>query len=132
MKTLGIGLLATFLVAAAQEGEIRSVQSGVYTDEQAERGLEVFEGTCIACHQPEEFSDGGYIDGWSGQMAHDMIEHIRETMPQDSPGSLKRAEYVDVAAYLFRLNGLPAGDTEMDVESVKQIRIEGPYRPPSR
>jgi mono/diheme cytochrome c family protein len=132
MKVLGSGLLATFLIAAAQEEEIRSVQSGVYTDEQAERGLKVFEGTCIACHQPEEFSDGGYIDGWSGQMAHDMIEHIRETMPQDTPGSLKRAEYVDVAAFFFRLNGLPTGDTEMDVESVKKIRIEGPYQPPSR
>jgi len=32
-------------------------------------------------------------------------------------------------AYLFRMNGLPAGDAEMDVSSVKQIRIEGPYRP---
>jgi hypothetical protein len=49
-------------------------------------------------------------------------------MPQDNPGSLKRKEYVDVVAYLFRLNGLPAGDAEMDVSSVKRIRIEGPYR----
>jgi S-disulfanyl-L-cysteine oxidoreductase SoxD len=131
MKILTSGFLATVLVAASQEEETRSVQSGVYTDAQAERGLEVFEGTCIACHQPDEFSDGGYLDGWSGQTAHDMVEHIRETMPQDSPGSLKRAEYVDVAAYLFQLNGLPAGDTEMDAESVKKIRIEGPYGSPS-
>jgi hypothetical protein len=58
-----------------------------------------------------------------------MIEHIRATMPQDNPGSLKRTEYIAVVAYLFRMNGLPAGDAEMDVNSVKQIRIEGPYRP---
>ncbi len=132
MKTLAGAFLTTMLLAAAQEEETRSVQSGVYTEEQAERGLKVFEGTCLACHQPEEFGDGAYIDSWSGQTAHDLIEHIRETMPQDSPGSLKRAEYVDVAAYLFRLNGLPAGDSEMDVDSVKRIRIEGPYRPPPR
>jgi hypothetical protein len=49
-------------------------------------------------------------------------------MPQDNPGSLKRKEYMDVVAYLFRMNGLPAGDSEMDVSSVKRIRIEGPYR----
>jgi mono/diheme cytochrome c family protein len=112
-----------------QEEKTRSVQSGVYTEEQAERGAAIFEETCLACHQPDEFGDGAYIDGWSGQTAHDMIEHIRTTMPQDNPGSLKRKEYVDVVAYLFRMNGLPAGDAEMDVNSVKRIRIEGPYRP---
>ena len=132
MKVLGCVFLATVLLGSAQEEEFRSVQSGVYTEAQADRGLKVFEGTCIACHQADEFSDGGYIDGWSGQTASAMVEHIRDTMPQDSPGSLKRADYVDVATYLFRLNGLPAGDTEMDSESAKKIRIEGPFRPPSR
>ncbi len=122
----------TVLLAVAQEDQLeetRSVQSGVYTEEQAERGAKVFEETCLACHQPDEFGDGAYIDGWSGQTAHDMIELIRATMPQDNPGSLKRKDYVDVAAYLFRMNGLPTGDVEMDVNSVKQIRIEGPYHP---
>jgi len=128
-------LLTTVLLAVAQadqedqEEKTRSVQSGVYTQEQAERGAAVFEKTCLSCHQPGEFGDGAYMDGWSGQTAHDMIELIRATMPQDNPGSLKRKEYVDVVAYLFRLNGLPAGDAEMDVNSLKQIRIEGPYRP---
>jgi mono/diheme cytochrome c family protein len=128
-------LLTTALLAVAQVDqedhleETRSVQSGVYTEAQAERGASVFKGTCVSCHQPGEFGDGAYMDGWSGQTAHDLIELIRATMPQDNPGSLKRKEYVDVVAYLFRLNGLPAGDAEMDVSSVKWIRIEGPYRP---
>jgi quinoprotein glucose dehydrogenase len=126
-------LLTTVLFASAQEDAEdqaeRSVQSGVYTEEQAQRGSATFEGTCLACHQPEEFGDGAYIDGWSGQTAHDLIEHIRATMPEDNPGSLKRKEYVDVVAYFFWMNGLPAGDEEMDANSVKRIRIEGPYRP---
>ena len=126
----------TVLFASAQEDQVdqeeektHSVQSGVYTEEQAERGATIFEETCVACHQPDEFGDGAYIDGWSGQTAHDLIEHIRATMPQDNPGSLKRKDYVDVAAYFFRMNGLPAGDAEMDVNSVRHIRIEGPYHP---
>jgi len=114
---------------AQEEEETRSVQSGVYTGEQAERGAALFEGTCGSCHQPAEFGDGAYLDGWSGQTAHDLIELIRATMPQDNPGSLKRKEYVDVVAYFFRMNGLPAGDSEMDVSSVKRILIVGPYRP---
>src|SRR3990172_11031692 len=135
-------LLTTVLLAVAQEDQedkedqedqedqeekTRSVQSGVYTEEQAARGAKIYRETCLSCHQPGEFGDGAYMDGWSGQTAHDMIELIRATMPQDNPGSLKRKEYVDVVACFFRLNGLPAGDAEMDVSSVKQIRIEGPY-----
>jgi cytochrome c len=127
----GIPLLTTVLFVSAQEQEqeTRSVQSGVYTEEQAERGAKVFEDVCSSCHDPGEFGDGAYIDGWSGQIANDMIEQIRATMPEDNPGSLKRQDYVDVAAYFFRMNGLPKGDSEMDASSAKSILIEGPYHP---
>lgn len=128
----GIPLLMTVLLVSAQEEETRSVQSGVYTAEQAERGAAKFEDVCVSCHEPAEFGDTAYIDGWSGQTAHDMIELIRETMPQDNPGSLKRSDYIDIVAYLFRMNGLPTGDSEMDANSVKHIRIEGPYHPGSK
>jgi quinoprotein glucose dehydrogenase len=125
----GIPLLTTVLLVSAQEAEKRSVQSGVYTEEQAERGAKVFEGVCSSCHDPAEFGDGAYLEGWSGQNASDLIELIRSTMPEDSPGSLKRQQYLDVVAYFFRMNGLPKGDAEMDGDSVKQILIEGPYHP---
>ena len=124
--------LSAYLYAHAQEAEMRSVQSGVYTEEQADRGAKIFEEECARCHKPEEYGSGGYLEGWSGQTAHDMLEHIRATMPQDSPGSLKRTAYVDLCAYIFRMNGLPAGDAEMDTSSVKQILLEGPYGSPQR
>jgi hypothetical protein len=34
-------------------------------------------------------------------------------MPQDRPGSLKPREYAAFLAYLFELNGLPAGDDKL-------------------
>lgn len=111
------------------EETMRSVQSGVYTEEQADRGEKLYEDECARCHKPEEYGSGGYLEGWSGQTAYDMLEHIRATMPQDNPGSLKRSEYVDVGAFIFRMNGLPTGDAEMDTTSVKQIQLEGPYGP---
>jgi cytochrome c len=143
MGLAGASFLTAVLLASAQERqdpqepqepkepsqeETRSVQSGVYTLEQAGRGKAVFEEICAACHEPADFDDGGYMSSWSGQTANDMIEEIRATMPENSPGSLKRREYVDIAAYFFSLNGLPAGDAEMDANSVKKILIEGPYR----
>jgi mono/diheme cytochrome c family protein len=112
---------------AQEEESMRSVQSGVYTQEQAERGGKVFSEVCISCHELAEFEGGAYLESWSGQTAHDLIEHIRETMPQDNPGSLPRKDYVDVTAYFFQLNGLPAGETEMETGTVKTIRIEGPF-----
>lgn len=124
----GMGsLLLTTLLAVAQEEGQRSVQSGVFTAAQAERGARAFEASCQECHQPEEFSDGGYMDGWSGQTANDLVEQVRSTMPQDNPGSLKRKDYVDIAAYFFQLNALPTGESEMDAENAKTILIEGPY-----
>jgi quinoprotein glucose dehydrogenase len=112
---------------AAPDGEPRTTQAGVFTAEQAERGATLFEEACLSCHQPDEFSQPGYMDGWVGQTADDFMELIRTTMPQDNPGRLKRAEYIDLVAFLFRENGLPEGEAEMDTQSVKEIRIEGPF-----
>jgi mono/diheme cytochrome c family protein len=128
MKTILLVLLIAVPLALAASNEARSVQAGVYTAEQAERGAKAFEETCLACHQPEEFSEGAYLDGWEGQKMGDLIELIRSTMPQDNPGSLKRKDYVDVGAYLLQLNGVPPGDTEMDASTVDEITIEGPFK----
>jgi quinoprotein glucose dehydrogenase len=119
----------TIPIRASLGSEARSVQAGVFTAEQAERGAKIYEEVCVACHQPEEFSEGAYMDGWAGQKMSDLIEHIRATMPQDNPGSLKRADYVDVGAFLLKINGVPAGDSEMDNDSAKEIVIEGPFHP---
>jgi quinoprotein glucose dehydrogenase len=123
-----LATLATAILASAQ-GETRTVQAGVFTKEQADRGASTFENRCKACHQPDEFGDGLYLESWSGQTMGDMIEKIRTTMPEDSPGSLARSEYVDVGAFLLELNGLPKGESEMDSSSIKEIRIEGPFGP---
>ena len=118
--------LAAALSLVAQDGPT-TVQAGVYNVEQAGRGEKVFAEACLVCHQPEEFSDGGYMEGWNGQSVNDFVEFIRSTMPEDNPGRLKRAEYIDIVAYLFQLNGVPPGEAEMERKMLKQIQIEGPY-----
>lgn len=122
-----VSALFAAVIYASPDGEPRTTQSGVFTAEQADRGAKVFDETCLACHQPDEFVGSGYLDGWVGETAHDLVELIRTTMPQDSPGRLSRQEYLDVVAFLFRENGLPDGPDEMDSTSVKEIRIEGPF-----
>ncbi len=86
------------LLLSAQE-DPTSVQDGVYSKEQAQRGEKLFTEICMVCHQPNEFSQSGYMDGWSGQTVNDLVEFIRSTMPEDNPGRLKRTEYIDIVAF---------------------------------
>lgn len=120
---------ATTVLSAPQEGEDeqRSVQVGVYSEEQAVSGEEVYAEACLVCHQPEEFSVGGYMEGWVGRNAHDFLEVIRTTMPEDNPGRLKRREYIELVAYLFKMNGLPVGDEPLRARDLKLVIIEGPF-----
>lgn len=127
--TLALGLLSLpfFYVAglAAQDAAMNT-SDGVYSDEQSERGEEVFEWVCSECHLPAEFD--GIIEEWAGQSAYDAYEQIRTTMPEDSPGSLRNQEYADVLAYILDLNGVPAGATELsaETETLRGIRVAAP------
>jgi hypothetical protein len=53
-------------------------------------------------------------------------------MPKNEPGSLQADEYVDVTAYLLKLNELPAGTDPMPADTValKRVRIEVGKRDP--
>ena len=110
---------------------MKSVREGVYSTAQAERGAGVFQETCELCHQPGQFTSPGYFSAWTGKTAFTVFEAIRSTMPYDNPGGLSRREYADVLTYIFGLNGLPAGDTDLgsDQRTLRQIRIEAPTAP---
>ena len=125
--------LTLLLVLAARPGAAQvsdttaaSVRDGIFTTTQAERGATVFGEVCMRCHQPEQFTGPGFIGAWSGQTVDALFELIRTTMPEDNPSSLKKRDYAAVLAYLFRLNGIPAGETDLPstTRKLKQIRIE--------
>ena len=130
---LGLALLFTSFQESAKassqdDGEAAiSTQSGIFSDGQADKGEELFQQACMVCHQPEEFSEGGYMESWAGQNVGDMFDLIRATMPEDNPGRLKRREYAEILAYFFRMNGLPAGEEDLTVERLQSIVIEGPF-----
>ena len=47
-------------------------------------------------------------------------------MPADHPGTLSRADCVDILAYILKVNKLPAGKTELpsDADALKQIQFD--------
>jgi mono/diheme cytochrome c family protein len=128
--------LAAVLVARAQEAAptSRSVWDGVYTEEQATRGEEVYRKECASCHGETLVGGGGsapltggaFLSNWNGLTVGDLFERIRKTMPQGALGKLNKQQDADVLAYVLSFNKFPAGKTELQkqVEFLKEIRFE--------
>lgn len=112
--------------AASMPRQTRSLNGGVYTREQADRGAKLYKRFCSECHQPDEFK--GYLRRWVGLPVSYLYDSVRSTMPQDNPGGLSRKRYADVLTYLFAINGVPTGEQEMgaEVALLDDITIEVP------
>ena len=111
---------------------------GFYTEAQAARGEGYFRGSCSMCHVVEPSQPGnrdmkappgrgfgGAVDKVRINLASDesiptrsrsvgsLFNKIRTSMPLYDGGGLSTEEYVDIAAYLLRGNGYPAGKEEL-------------------
>ncbi len=118
----------------------RSIWSGVYTSEQAERGQVQYLQACSTCHGDDLHGDSAeevpslasdhFLEGWKGRTVKDLVETIRRTMPGNSPGSLSPAAYVDLVAFILKSNGLPSGQQplSLDLASLERILFEGARR----
>jgi mono/diheme cytochrome c family protein len=117
MLRLACFLSLTFLVAARACAE-----EAVYTAAQSARGEETYQQYCAACHGARlqgtpaapltgEAFRGRWEDG--KHTLDDLYYIIRSLMPNNAPGSLSRAQYADVVAYILSVNNYPAGDAEL-------------------
>lgn len=128
---LAVSLLcATALALKAQETPPRTTRDGVFTAEQAERGLETYQQHCAACH-PLDLYKGDVVKAWNGAPIYSIYEVIFTKMPQANPGSLKPREYVDILAYIFALNDQPAGKEDLSAQPqvLKEIKIQWKSEP---
>ena len=134
-----LGLCAAALLCAAfatglaaQEGQ--STRSGVYTDEQAARGERVYNANCAVCHGDNlggnemgpELAGSSFVGFWAGLSLGDLFMVMSVSMPQDNPGSLDTAQYVDVIAYMLQRSEFPSGGEELpaDQDGLRAVTIE--------
>ncbi len=119
-KRILIALTAVAGLAGAQ-----NVWTGVYTAEQAKRGLDTYKQQCSMCHG-ETMSGGGgvpavagpeFLYGWNGKTAGDLLDYLKSMMPPADPGSLSDQKYVDIMAAMFQTDGFPAGKNELKPDS---------------
>jgi S-disulfanyl-L-cysteine oxidoreductase SoxD len=128
-------LIGAFALAAAAIAQTsRSVWDGVYTAEQARRGLELYANECASCHGSDltggesapPLAGAGFLSNWTTLTVGDLFERTRVSMPENNPGKLSRAQSADLVAYLLSANRFPDGKIELDkqTEVLKQIRID--------
>ena len=98
---------------------------GVYTDEQASRGKDVYMGSCRSCHTPASHTGATFNKWWRGKQLSDLFMFVSTRMPKNDPGSLDPGDAADVVAYLLKMNAMPVGPNELpaDVDSLKKFRI---------
>jgi len=135
---------ATFAAAAGSRQTATTIWDGVYTREQAVRGEEIYKTACSYCHRDDlrgGFFDNGvgnapalsgarafgssFAERWTDLSVGEMVATIAAGMPQDRPTSLPLQAYVDVTAFLFSKNDVPAGKTELstDIQNLGSIQI---------
>jgi len=132
---LGIALLGT-AYSAVQAQAPQSVNDGIYTAAQADRGKAVFAMTCAGCHG--EKAEGGaagptlsgpdFTNGYKDGSAGALLNKISSDMPSNAPGSLEAQQYADVFAYVLSVNKYPAGQTEApkDPAALKDVKMAAP------
>jgi len=145
-----VSLTASLVVAFLLFGPIRnlgaqgkrSVNDGVYTAAQAQRGEHIFNGVgrCYECHlrnlqgDPQRralpLAGPDFVSNWSDKSLDDLFYKIQYTMPTDirGAGTLPVEQVADLIAYIFQKNGYPAGSQELgtDRSQLKTIAMAAP------
>lgn len=126
---VAVAAIAVGIGAAISAQEPTSVKNGVYTFEQAERGVALYKQKCASCHAPSRFTDDElFLTPYAGKPLWEMFDVISDSMPEDDPGGMKPEEYAAVIAQLLRMNGFPAGQVELPTskEGLSLILFEKP------
>ncbi len=124
-------LLATLAATATQSDPARTVQDGVYTPAQADRGLVHYETHCQACHganvsgaTARALAGEDFLRFWIGLTLEDLFERV-QSMPPGGMLSLGTETYLELLAYLLSANGLPAGVEPLQSGTLAGIMVEG-------
>jgi alcohol dehydrogenase (cytochrome c) len=118
-----------------------SDQSGVYTEAQAARGQALYDKRCASCHGTQlegasstPLAGARFMAKWGGgnHNVDELFYITRTQMPFGAGGTLTRQQYIDIVAYILKVNGYKPGAQALPITSalLKRIKIEpkGPVK----
>jgi hypothetical protein len=121
-------------------GGPRTVLEGVFTEAQAKRGMDAYDAKCAGCHKPT--LDGGaealplradhFLETWRDDSLEPLFNHMSTRMPRrpvGEPGTLPANTYVDIIAYILKVNEYPAGASELTREALASTLLVGKEGP---
>ena len=122
------GLLAAALVGATAEPPLRA-----QSPDQVVAGARIFGSTCANCHGargegagPDD-PDAPLLVGPRGltgfRHALELFEFVRDSMPQDQPGSLTADQYWSVSAWLLAQNSLGGASAPLGADNAAAIPL---------
>jgi quinoprotein glucose dehydrogenase len=113
--------LVALLPALTRTQAARTVQDGVFTDEQAARGDTLYAAQCAFCHgsllegaQGPPLAGEAFLGTWSAEPLVALGNKIFNTMPPG--GGLTAGDTADLIAHILRTGGFPSGPTELSGE----------------
>lgn len=117
------GAVIVLVWVALADAAPRSVWSGVYTDEQATAGEQIYYARCSTCHGDElggverapALAGPQFLEAWHGRSLRRLLDRI-DDMPPGEPRSLTPPDAVAVLAFLLRASETPSGPTALPAD----------------
>ncbi|MEO8483267.1 MAG: cytochrome c [Acidobacteriota bacterium] len=109
---------------------MKSVWSGVYTDEQATAGETIYFNRCATCHGDDlggvekapALVGASFRESWHGKTLRKLLERI-ESMPPDEPQAVSTDEAAKVLAFLLRSSEMPSGSSALPIDRAQLADI---------
>lgn len=131
--TLAVALLAGLGTLPGLAQKKKTVWDGVYSTEQATRGVATFKANCAACHGESMTGGGGapaaagpeFVFNWKGKSVADVFDYMKTNMPPGLAGSISDQRYADLLAAMLQTSEFPAGKTEIpaDPKALADVQI---------
>jgi mono/diheme cytochrome c family protein len=132
LQWASVAMLVVALGALPSEAQKKkSVYDGVYTADQAKRGVATYNANCSMCHGESMQGGGGapaaagpeFIFSWGGKSGGELLQYLKENMPPGAAGSLTDQRYADIMAAIFKTSEFPEGTAEITPENAGEIEI---------
>ncbi|MEP6763421.1 MAG: c-type cytochrome [Gemmatimonadaceae bacterium] len=114
-------------ISTKADAQTDSLAATTINDDQMKRGFTVFNKVCLECHTKSDITGADFKIKWTTRPVFDLFNVIHTTMPDNAPGTLSIDQYLDVVAYLLRVNGAPGGGAAIaagDTLNLKKLKIE--------
>jgi mono/diheme cytochrome c family protein len=130
MRTLLLVVACAVTIAAQAT---RSTWDGIYTEEHAKRGGDLFDRECAGCHGPAgaggsmapALVGAAFSADFDGQTVGDLFDRNKATPPPGNEGQMSGAQSADITAFILQVNKFPAGSNELAATGMvlKQIKF---------